>query len=167
MKSSDQLGGGDAHDAPQPNERAGSGGSMAFDSFDKIQVDFDNSDLAMDGMLDNMGGNDDLDKLLAKESTQDDSGGINLDLNDLGIEEAMLKDGEESVSSMDKLMSMNLIEVEDANQNSNQPGHNSDLMKEFAAGFLAQNQNEGPPDYQPSAGGGDAIGPSAPCPSKD
>ncbi|KAL3911641.1 MAG: hypothetical protein SGARI_001550 [Bacillariaceae sp.] len=162
MASSDQLGGGDSHQPPQSNnnERVGSAGSsMAFDSFDKIQVDFDNSDLAMDGMLDNMGGNDDLDKLLAKESTQSDgggsaTGGIDLDLSNFGIEEGLLKDGEESVSSMDKLMSMNLIEVEDLKNSSNKSGHghNADLMQEFAQGFLAQDGIR--PDYQTSLSGG-------------
>ncbi|KAL3941191.1 MAG: hypothetical protein SGARI_000683 [Bacillariaceae sp.] len=146
MTSSDQLGGS----TEAPNEAApaggGSGGSMAFDSFEKIEVDFDNSDLGIDAMLDTLGagGDAELDKLLAKESTQgvDAVDGLDVDLDQLGIQEAMLSgnDGEESVSSMDRLLSMNIIEVEDGSSSNviKQEGHNSDLMKEFAQGFLSQ-----------------------------
>jgi hypothetical protein len=132
---------------------AGGGSSMAFDSLDKIQVDFDSGDLeGMEGFLETI--NDDLDNLSSKEAAagEDDNhyntdtvneltlDQLNLDLN----ENLSLGDGG-SESSMDKLLSMNIIEVdgdkEKAQENSNADGHNSDLMREFAKGFLAQEEN--------------------------
>ena len=58
---------------------------MAFDSFDKIQVDFDSSDLAgMEGLLE--GNNEDFDKLLAKDPDDryQTALGLKLDLESLG-----------------------------------------------------------------------------------
>jgi hypothetical protein len=72
-----------------------------------------------------------------------------LDLNNLGMEENLLKDDDESVSSMEKLMNMNIIEVDDVN---NSPAPSSDLMQEFAQGFLAHERNL--PDYLAAQSGG-------------
>lgn len=140
-------------------EEGGIGGNVAFDSFDKIKVvDFDSIDLAaMDEAI--MEGNqDELDKLLAEAALHGDDGGsgdgtmddlnvaeqLNLDLN-----ETLSLDGDGdggSVSSMEKLLRMNLIEVDDNDKNQQRrlgtDSHNSDLMKEFAKGFLAQEGEE-------------------------
>jgi hypothetical protein len=163
MTPPDQLvGGDDAVDTgfdkgrhQQQLHQGGVGDSfMAFDSLDKIQVDFDMSDLAvMEGMLD--GNIDDLNKFLAKEAAVGDINneghndivnGLNLDQLNLELYENLSHDDEISESSMDKLLRMNIIEVDDFEKKQQQQQHstgdyNSELMQEFAKGFLAPREN--------------------------
>mmetsp|Transcript_9290 Transcript_9290/g.14895 ORF Transcript_9290/g.14895 Transcript_9290/m.14895 type:complete len:602 (+) Transcript_9290:61-1866(+) len=165
-----QLGGGDM-DLPQEFSKdtttgASSRGSLVFESFEKLQVDFDSSDLALENALDQIGQSDEeLEKMLVKEATETETfdrvpaenhqsegeGGadgvsdINLDQMNLGeIADNISLAGSES--SMDKLMSMNIIEVDDPVQARRKSermsnGFNSDVMQEFAKGFLAAEDN--------------------------
>ncbi|KAG7351050.1 hypothetical protein IV203_010410 [Nitzschia inconspicua] len=145
----DELVGGGAdknYDKRVHNQHPGNEGSMSFESFGKIQIDFDACDLSgTEGILDDS--NDDFDKLLtkmvAKETAVDVVGnGIDPNQLDLDLNDNLSLENERSVSSLDKLLTMNIIEM-DGFEKTREDGHNSDLLREFAKEFLSQEENIG------------------------
>jgi hypothetical protein len=128
-------------------------GLASFNWMEKIQVDFNLSDLAgMEEILDD--NTDDLDKLLAQEvvvrdinnEVHDDIvNGLNVEQSKVELDGNLSLEDQDSESDIDKLLSMNIVEVDDADRLQLQysmEGLNSDLMQEFAKGFLAQQDNK-------------------------
>ncbi|KAG7354130.1 hypothetical protein IV203_003486 [Nitzschia inconspicua] len=159
----DELVGGSAdknNDKPVHKQQPGNEGSMSFESFGKIQIDFDACDLSgTEGILDDS--NDDLDKLLtkmvAKETAVDVVGnGIDPNQLDLDLNDNLSLENERSESSLDKLLTMNMIEM-DGVEKTREDGHNSDLLIEFAKEFLAQEENIGQQPQQQYLGGNDTL----------